>query len=282
MKKWIAIALLAGLAACSNTTDKSESAETTAPATQPAPEPLPVPEPPAPSPAADAPKEEPKEAAKAAPPATSSADKAASPATSSADKAAPKAVAKPANKPATTTGANLKPGLYARFETSMGNFTAELNEKDAPIASANFAGLASGEKEWTDPKTGQKQKKPYYNGLIFHRIIDGFMIQGGDPLGNGTGGPGFTIKDEYNNLNHNRVGTLAMARTQQPDSAGSQFYITVVPTPNLDGARPPYVVFGQVIEGVDVVVAIGKVPTGPGDRPLTPVVIKTIKIDRVK
>ena len=269
MKKWIAIALLAGLAACSNTTDKS--AGTTASATQPAPEPLPVPEPPAPTPAAVAPKEEPKEATKAAPPATSS-----------ADKAAPKADAKPANKPATTTGANLKPGLYARFETSMGNFTAELNEKEAPIASANFAGLASGEKEWTDPKTGQKQKKPYYNGLIFHRIIDGFMIQGGDPLGNGTGGPGFTIKDEYNNLNHNRVGTLAMARTQQPDSAGSQFYITVVPTPNLDGARPPYVVFGQVIEGVDVVVAIGKVPTGPGDRPLTPVVIKTVKIERVK
>ena len=79
-----------------------------------------------------------------------------------------------------------------------------------------------------------------------------------------------------------QVGTLAMARTQQPDSAGSQFYITVVPTPQLDGGRPPYVVFGQVIEGVDVVVAIGKVPTGPGDRPLTPVVIKTVKIDRVK
>jgi hypothetical protein len=93
---------------------------------------------------------------------------------------------------------------------------------------------------------------------------------------------GFTIKDEYNNLNHKQVGTLAMARTNQPDSAGSQFYVTVVPTPNLDGQRPPYVVFGQVIEGVDVVVAIGKVPTGTGDRPLTPVVIKTVKIDRVK
>ena len=270
MKKWIAIALLAGLAACSSNTDKSETTES---ATQPAPEPLPVPEPPAPAPAADAPKEEPKEARQ---------HQGGAPSNPSADKAAPKAVAKPADKPATTTGANLKPGLYARFETSMGNFTAELNEKEAPIASANFAGLASGEKEWTDPKTGQKQKKPYYNGLIFHRIIDGFMIQGGDPLGNGTGGPGFTIKDEYNNLNHKNVGTLAMARTPQPDSAGSQFYITVVPTPQLDGGRPPYVVFGQVIEGVDVVVAIGKVPTGPGDRPLTPVVIKTVKIERVK
>ena len=99
------------------------------------------------------------------------------------------------------------------FETSMGNFTAELNEKEAPIASCQLCWLASGEKEWTDPKTGQKQKKPYYNGLIFHRVIDGFMIQGGDPLGTGTGGPGFTIKDEYNNLNHDKVGTLAMART---------------------------------------------------------------------
>ena len=177
---------------------------------------------------------------------------------------------------------NSKPGLYAHFQTSMGNFTAELNEKDAPIASANFAGLASGEKEWTDPKTGQKQKKPYYDGLIFHRVIDGFMIQGGDPLGNGTGGPGFTIKDEYNNLNHKEVGTLAMARTGAPDSAGSQFYITVASTPFLDGQRPPYVVFGKVIEGLDVVLNIGKVRTAPGDRPVEPVVIKTIKIERVK
>ena len=176
----------------------------------------------------------------------------------------------------------MKPGLYARFETSMGNFTAELNEKEAPITVANFAGLASGEKEWTDPKTGQKVKKPYYNGLTFHRVIDGFMIQGGDPLGNGTGGPGFTIKDEYNKLNHNQIGTLAMARTGAPDSAGSQFYITVAATPFLDNQRPPYVVFGQVVEGSDIVLSIGKTPTGAQDRPVTPVVIKSIKIERVK
>jgi peptidyl-prolyl cis-trans isomerase A (cyclophilin A) len=268
MKKWIAIALLAGLAGCSSpaTTDKAP-AETTPPAATPTPEPPPVPEPPT-APAAEAPKETPK----------------ASPAGASADKAAPKADTKPANKPATNTNPNLKPGLYAHFETSMGNFTAELNEKEAPITVANFVGLASGEKEWTDPKTNQKQKKPYYNGLTFHRIIDGFMIQGGDPLGDGTGGPGFTIKDEYNNLNHQKVGTLAMARTGAPDSAGSQFYITVAATPFLDGQKPPYVVFGQVTEGADVVVTIGKVPTtgAPNNRPLTPVVIKKVSIERVK
>ena len=272
MKKWIAIALLAGLAACSSntTTDKAEPAEATPPAAQPAPEPPPVPEPPA-APAADVTKEAPKEAPKAAP---ASASK--------ADKAAPKADTKPADKPATDTGAKLKPGLYAHFDTSLGKFTAELKEKEAPGTVANFTGLASGEKEWTDPKTGQKQKKPYYNGLIFHRVIDGFMIQGGDPLGNGTGGPGFTIKDEVNNLKHDKVGTLAMARTGAPDSAGSQFYVTVAATPFLDGQRPPYVVFGEVIDGIDTVLKIGKTPTAPGDRPLTPVVMNSIKIERVK
>ena len=263
MKKWIAIALLAGLAACSSntTTEKAEPAETPAPAAEPAP----VPDvPPVPA-ATDAPK-----AAPAAAPAA-------------AEKAAPKADTKPAaDKAPTTTGAKLKPGLYAHFETSLGNFTAELNEKEAPGTVENFAGLAGGDKEWTDPRTGQKQKKPYFDGLVFHRIIDGFMIQGGDPLGTGTGGPGFTIKDEYNNLKHDKVGTLAMARTGQPDSAGSQFYITVAATPFLDGQRPPYVVFGQVIEGLDVVLKLGKVPTAPGDRPIEPAVIRKIRIERVK
>jgi peptidyl-prolyl cis-trans isomerase A (cyclophilin A) len=192
------------------------------------------------------------------------------------------AAAKPADKPA--TGAKLKPGLYAHFETNMGNFTAELNEKEAPITTANFAGLAGGTKEWTDPKTGQKQKKPYYDGLTFHRIIDGFMIQGGDPLGQGIGGPGFTIKDEINNLKHDKPGVMAMARTGAPDSAGSQFYITVAAPTFLDGQNPPYVVFGQVIEGVDVVLKIGKTPTtgSPQDRPLQPVIMNKVRIERVK
>src|SRR5262252_3066250 len=210
MKKWIVPALLTGLlAACSsNTPDKTEPPPAPAPAAEPAPTPPPVEPPPAPAPAPEPAKEAPK----------------AAPAASTADKAAPKAVTKPANKPATAS--NLKPGLYAHFQTNMGNFTAELNEKEAPLTSANFAGLASGEKEWTDPRTGQKVKKPFFNGLTFHRIIEGFMIQGGDPLASGQGGPGFTIKDERNNLKHDGAGVLAMARTPFPDSAGSQFYIT--------------------------------------------------------
>jgi peptidyl-prolyl cis-trans isomerase A (cyclophilin A) len=257
MRKLIVILLLAGLAGCSGNTDTPPAETKPAPAAEPAPAPAAEPVPPAPTP--DAPKETPKAEAKSD--------------------------AKPADKPTN----KLKPGLYAHFQTSMGKFTAELNEKEAPGTVENFAGLASGTKEWTDPKTQQKQKKPYYDGLTFHRIMgtrrippDGFMIQGGDPLGNGTGGPGYGIKDEYNNLKHDRAGTLAMARTGAPDSAGSQFYVTVTATPQLDGGRPPYVVFGYVIEGVDVVKKIGEVPTDPNDKPLTPVIINKITIERVK
>ena len=278
MKKWIVSALLAGLltACSSNTADKTEPAP--APAAEPAPAPAPAEPAPAPAPAP----EPVKEAAKAAP------------ATSAADKAAPKTDAKPVNKPSS----NLKPGLYAHFETTMGNFTAELNEKEAPLTSANFAGLASGEKEWTDPKTGRKVKKPFYDGLTFHRVIgkakmppNGFMIQGGDPLADGSGGPGFSIKDERNSLKHDSAGVLAMARTPFPDSAGSQFYITLGPQLFLDdGARVPdgsgrvvpYVVFGKVTEGLDVVTKIGAVQTDPGDKPLSPVTIKKITIERAK
>jgi peptidyl-prolyl cis-trans isomerase A (cyclophilin A) len=173
----------------------------------------------------------------------------------------------------------LNPGVYANFETSMGNFTCELFEKDAPITVANFIGLASGTKDWRDPKGATMKGKPLYDGLIFHRIIDGFMIQGGDPAGNGTGGPGFAIKDEIK-LKHEKAGTLAMANAG-PNTAGSQFYITVAPQPGLD-AQHAYTVFGQVVSGLDVVLAIGKVKTGAGDRPVTPVVIKKVSIERVK
>jgi peptidyl-prolyl cis-trans isomerase A (cyclophilin A) len=174
----------------------------------------------------------------------------------------------------------LNPGVYATFQTSMGNFTAELFEKDAPITVENFIGLAEGTKEWKDPKTGAAMKgKPLYDGLIFHRVIDGFMIQGGDPAGNGTGGPGYKIKDEIK-LKHDREGTLAMANAG-PNSAGSQFYVTVAPQPSLDSAHA-YTVFGHVVSGMDVVKAIGKVKTGANDRPVTPVVIKKVSIERVK
>lgn len=265
MRKLIAFVLLASLAACAGATDKTTES-TPAPEPEAAtPPPTPAPEPPPAEPVAATPTEAPK----AEPvPAPAAAPKAASKA-AAADKA-----------PAPTS--NRKPGLYAHFQTSQGNFTAELNEKEAPGTVRNFAGLADGSIEWTDPRTGAKQKKPYYDGLTFHRIIDNFMIQGGDPLGNGTGGPGFTIKDEYNDLKHDKAGVLAMARTGAPDSAGSQFYITVTATSFLDGQRPPYVVFGQVTEGVDIVQKIGKTPTAPGDRPLMPVVISKVTIERVK
>ena len=270
MKTWIAVLLLAGLAACSgNTATEEKAAEPPAPAATPA-EPAPVEPPPAPAATPEAPKEPPKTTAAPAP----------------ADKPAAKPEAKP---DVPKSSSNRKPGVYALFETSMGNFTAELNEKEAPITVANFVGLASGEKEWTDPTTQQKQKKPFYNGLTFHRVIgeakmppEGFMIQGGDPLGDGTGGPGFTIKDEVNNLRHDKAGTLAMARTGLPDSAGSQFYVTMGPQTQLDGRQPPYVVFGYVIEGVDVVKKIGNVATDRSDKPLTPIKISRIRIERVK
>src|SRR6185369_7276094 len=175
-----------------------------------------------------------------------------------------------------------EPGTYAHVTTNQGSFVVKLFDDVAPKTVANFVGLAEGTKAWKDPVTGQSVNRPFYDGLTFHRVIDGFMIQGGCPLGTGTGGPGFTIKDEFNQLKHDKAGVLAMARTSAPNSAGSQFYITVTATPFLDGQQPPYVVFGQVTEGVDVVQKIGKTPTAPGDRPITPVTIKKITIERVK
>src|SRR6185295_11807499 len=152
----------------------------------------------------------------------------------------------------------LPPGTYVHFETTMGDFTAELYPKVAPATVENFIGLVQGTKPWKDPKTGQMIKnKPFYDGLTFHRVIDAFMIQVGDPLGNGTGNPGFQIKDEFTKeLKHDRPGRLAMAHSSLPNSAGSQFYITVVPYPSLDGG---YAIFGQIVDGMDVVTKISKV-----------------------
>jgi cyclophilin family peptidyl-prolyl cis-trans isomerase len=176
---------------------------------------------------------------------------------------------------------NLNPGVYAHFVTSMGNFTAELFEKDAPMTVANFIGLAQGTKDWKDPKTGQTMKgKPFYDGLIFHRVIDGFMIQGGDPTGTGSGGPGYSIKDEVK-LKHGNEGALAMANYGTPNTAGSQFYVTVAPYAYGDQSGV-YTVFGHITDGIDVVKTISKVKTGAQDRPLTPVVIRKITIERVK
>ena len=167
--------------------------------------------------------------------------------------------------------------LNAQFETSMGNFTIELFEAQAPKTVANFVGLAEGTKEWTHPKTGEKHTKPFYDGVIFHRIISGFMIQGGDPLGQGYGGPGFQFEDEFHpELRHDRVGVLSMANAG-PNTNGSQFFITLGPTPHLDRR---HTVFGVVTEGLDVVEKIGATPTGPNDRPKTPVVMNAVRIVR--
>jgi peptidyl-prolyl cis-trans isomerase A (cyclophilin A) len=167
--------------------------------------------------------------------------------------------------------------IYARFVTTEGRFTVLLHEKEAPRTVENFVGLAEGGKAWTDPRTRQKVTRPYYDGVVFHRVIDGFMIQGGDPLGQGTGGPGYTFADEFHpTLRHDKAGIVSMANAG-PNTNGSQFFITLGPTPHLDDRHS---VFGEVIEGLDVVRRIGRTPTGRHDRPLTDVVIQTVTIER--
>ena len=148
--------------------------------------------------------------------------------------------------------------LYAHFTTSDGNFTVRLFDAETPNTVANFAGLADGTKEWTDPRTGRKVKQPYFDGTIFHRVIAGFMIQGGDPLGQGTGGPGYTFADEFDpRLRHTKAGILSMAN-RGPNTNGGQFFITLAATPWLDDKHS---VFGEVVEGMDVVTKIGATPT---------------------
>ena len=170
--------------------------------------------------------------------------------------------------------------VIAVFETSKGTFKARLFTDKAPKTVENFTSLAEGTREWTDPKTGKKVKRPLYDGTIFHRIIAGFMIQGGDPLGNGTGGPGYKFDNEIDpTLRHSKPGILAMANAG-PNTNGSQFYVTVEKKEYLDGS---YSVFGEVIDdGMKVVEVISKVKTGPMDRPIEPVVLKSVKIERTK
>ena len=172
----------------------------------------------------------------------------------------------------------LAPGLYAHFTTSLGHFTARLFEDKAPNTVANFAGLAAGTKAFSDPRTGEKRQAPFYNGLIFHRVIPDFMVQAGCPLGTGTGGPGYTFADEFHpDLQHSEPGLLSMANAG-PGTNGSQFFITVAATPWLDRKHS---IFGQVIDGYQVVKAISETPRDSRDRPKTPVVIEKIDIERV-
>jgi peptidyl-prolyl cis-trans isomerase A (cyclophilin A) len=172
----------------------------------------------------------------------------------------------------------VEPGTYARFDTTEGTFTVRLFDKEAPNTVENFTGLAEGTKEWRDPSSGEKKKAPYYDGVTFHRVISGFMIQGGDRLGTGTGGPGYSFADEFHpTRRHSGAGILSMANAG-PNSNGSQFFITLGPTPHLDNK---HTVFGEVVEGLDVIKKIGAVPTGRQDRPVKPVVMNHVTITRV-
>ena len=173
----------------------------------------------------------------------------------------------------------MEPGIYAKFDTTEGSFTIRLFDKEAPNTVANFVGLAEGTKEWKHPGTGEKKKAPYYDGIIFHRVIQGFMIQGGDPLGQGTGGPGLQLRRRVPPLSPPRQGrassrwpTPARAPTAASSSSRSD------PTPHLDNRHS---VFGEVVSGLDIVKKIGSVPTGRQDRPVTPVVMNKVTIERV-
>jgi peptidyl-prolyl cis-trans isomerase A (cyclophilin A) len=164
----------------------------------------------------------------------------------------------------------------ATVVTNQGSFTVTLMPEHAPITVQNFIDLATGGREWTDPRDGQTKSEPLYSGTIFHRVIDGFMLQAGDPTGTGTGGPGYRFEDECppGAPTFNQVGRLAMANAG-PGTNGSQFFVTVAETPWLNGK---HTIFGQVTEGYDVVDAISKVPTGGQDKPTNDVVIERIDI----
>ena len=168
-------------------------------------------------------------------------------------------------------------GLYAVFNTNQGEIVCKLEEEKTPETISNFVGLATGEKEYTDPKTGAKSHEPFYNGTTFHRVIKNFMIQAGDRLGQGTGGPGYRFKDEFDaSLKHDVPGILSMANAG-PNTNGSQFFITLVPTPWLDRKHS---VFGRVVKGMDVVNAIGNAATASQDRPREEIRINELKIVR--
>ena len=185
-------------------------------------------------------------------------------------------VAPPAKAPAAPATPAREPGLYATLHTSKGLIVAKLFEKESPITVKNFMDLALGRKAWKDPRTGQTVKKPLYSGTIFHRVIPGFMIQGGDPLGTGMGGVE-TIPDEFSpGLRFDTPGIFGMANSG-PSSGSSQFFITEVPTPHLNGK---HTIFGKVVEGENLVGEIARVPRDANDKPRTPVTLLRISFKR--
>ncbi len=166
------------------------------------------------------------------------------------------------------------PNPKAVFETSLGDITCTLFPDKAPMTVENFIGLATGTKQWKNPVSGAtKTNTPLYDGTIFHRVIPNFMIQGGDPAGNGSGSPGYKFKDEFSDLRFDQPGRLAMANSG-PNTNGSQFFITSVPTPHLNGK---HTIFGQC-SPVSLVKTIESVPRDSNDRPLKPVRIQHVKI----
>lgn len=166
--------------------------------------------------------------------------------------------------------------IHMTMTTSMGAFHCVLYDDLVPSTVANFVGLAKGIKTFVDPESGEPVRRPLYDGLIFHRVIPDFMIQGGDPLGNGTGGPGYRFNDEFDaQLRHDRPGIMSMANSG-PNTNGSQFFITERPTPHLDNRHS---VFGACDEA-ELIRTIARVPTGPRDRPLEPVTIDRLEFER--
>ncbi|HOC57907.1 MAG TPA: peptidylprolyl isomerase [Verrucomicrobiota bacterium] len=169
-------------------------------------------------------------------------------------------------------------GIFADFSTSMGSFTCQLDYTNAPRMTANFIGLATGQRAWLDLTTGRARTNAFYNGLTFHRVIGDFMNQGGSPNGLGTDGPGYALKNEFSpQLVFDRFGVLAMANSG-PNSDGAQFFITVAP---FTSGNNTYSIFGRVVSGSNVVYAINHVATGANDKPLTNVIIQQVNIRRV-
>jgi peptidyl-prolyl cis-trans isomerase A (cyclophilin A) len=168
--------------------------------------------------------------------------------------------------------------LYATLRTSQGDIEVRLFPNHAPKTVANFVGLADGTREWTDPRTGKKASgQPLYSGTVFHRVIPDFMVQGGDPLGSGRGGPGYQFGDEFHpDLSFDRPYLLAMANAG-PGTNGSQFFITTAATPWLNRK---HTIFGEVTRGSEIVDAISKAPTGAQDRPKTDVVVNEIVVEK--
>jgi peptidyl-prolyl cis-trans isomerase A (cyclophilin A) len=165
--------------------------------------------------------------------------------------------------------------IEATLHTNRGDVRVELYDERAPRTVANFVGLATGDRPWDDPETGDRRADPLYDDVAFHRVIDEFMIQGGDPTETGRGGPGYQFDDEFHDdLTHDGPGVVSMANSG-PNTNGSQFFITLEAQPHLDGR---HAVFGRVVDGMDVVEAIGSVPTDANDRPTEDVLLESVEV----